>query len=180
MSLLKKEVKTKTVYEWMCRQVGKLIDSSAMDAAKPSRLIRIPVCYDLALAPDLVSLAAEHKLDTEEVVKLHTGKTYRVFMIGFLPGFAYMGSVDEKIATPRKINPRTLVPAGSVGIAGEQTGVYPFDSPGGWQLIGQTPIKMFSATKAEPCLLQPGDDVQFYAVTIMEFEKIKTDVAPNL
>lgn len=100
-------------------------------------------------------------------------------MIGFLPGFAYMGSVDERIATPRKKNPRTMVPAGSVGIAGEQTGVYPFDSPGGWQLIGQTPVNMFSATRAEPCLLQPGDEVQFYEITIIEFTKIKADVASH-
>lgn len=178
-ALLKKQVKTKTVYEWMSRQVGKLIDNSVIDTAKGSRLVRIPVCYDLSLAPDLVSLATEHKLDTDTVVKLHTGKNYRVYMIGFLPGFAYMGSVDEKIATPRKTNPRTVVPAGSVGIAGEQTGVYPFDSPGGWQLIGQTPIKMFSAGKQEPCLLQPGDEVQFYSISLTEFEKIKTDGTPH-
>jgi inhibitor of KinA len=178
-ALLKKDAKTKTVYEWVSREVGKLIDIAVIDTEKNAKLVRIPVCYDISLAPDLVSLAAEHNLTIEEVVKLHVGKTYRVYMIGFLPGFAYMGSVDERIATPRKKNPRTMVPAGSVGIAGEQTGVYPFDSPGGWQLIGQTPVNMFSATKAEPCLLQPGDDVQFYPVTITEFEKIKADVATH-
>ncbi len=178
-ALLKKSCSTKTVYEWMSRQIGKLIDSSVIDTEKKPKLVRIPVCYDLSLAPDLASLAAEHMLTIEEVVKLHMGKIYRVYMIGFLPGFAYMGSVDEGIATPRKVNPRTNVPAGSVGIAGEQTGIYPFDSPGGWQLIGQTPLKMFSANQAEPCLLQPGDDVQFYRVTILEFEKIKADVATH-
>ena len=176
---LKKQVKTVTVYEWISRQVGKLIDSSVIDTERKARLVRIPVCYDLSLAPDLVSLAAEHGMDTDEVVKLHTGKTYRVFMIGFLPGFAYLGSVDERIITPRKANPRTMVPAGSVGIAGEQTGIYPFDSPGGWQLIGQTPVKMFSAAADEPCLLQPGDAVQFYPVTLTEFEKSKIDVATH-
>ncbi len=178
-ALLKKEVKTKTVYEWMSKRLGKLMDTAVIDTTKVSRLVRIPVCYDLSLAPDLVPLAAEHNLSIDEVVKLHTGKTYRVYMIGFLPGFAYMGSVDERIATPRKNTPRTMVPAGSVGIAGEQTGVYPFDSPGGWQLIGQTPVNMFSATRAEPCLLQPGDDVQFYGITIDEFEKTKKDAATH-
>ena len=177
---LKKQVKTATVYEWISRQVGKLIDSSVIDNERKPRLVRIPVCYDLSLAPDLVSLAEEHCMDTEEVVKLHTGKTYRVFMIGFLPGFAYMGSVDERIITPRKTNPRTMVPAGSVGIAGEQTGIYPFDSPGGWQLIGQTPSQMFSADQEEPCLLQPGDEVQFYSIRLIEFEKLTTDVATHL
>ena len=113
-------------------------------------------------------------------MKLHTGKTYRVFMIGFLPGFAYMGSVDERIITPRKANPRTMVPAGSVGIAGEQTGIYPFNSPGGWQLIGQTPSQMFSVDQEEPCLLQPGDAVQFYPIRLIEFEKLTTDVATHL
>lgn len=178
-ALLKKDGKTKTVYEWMSRQVGKLIDSVEIGTDKKARLVSVPVCYDLSLAPDLASLAAEHQLTIEEVVKLHVGKIYRVYMIGFLPGFAYMGSVDNKIATPRKMNPRTTVPAGSVGIAGEQTGVYPFDSPGGWQLIGQTPLPMFSAKEEDPCLLQPGDDVQFYAVTLTEFEKIKKDVATH-
>ena len=178
-ALLKKDCKTKTVYEWMSRQVGKLIDSVEIGTDKKARLVRVPVCYDLSLAPDLPSLAAEHQLTIEEVVKLHVGKIYRVYMIGFLPGFAYMGSVDDKIATPRKMNPRTTVPAGSVGIAGEQTGVYPFDSPGGWQLIGQTPLPMFSVKEEAPCLLQPGDDVRFYAVTLTEFEKIKKDVATH-
>lgn len=174
-ALLKKQVKTATVYEWISRQVGKLIDNSIADTEKKSRLVRIPVCYDLSLAPDLVSLAGIHKMNIDEVVKLHTGKTYRVYMIGFLPGFTYMGSVDEKINTPRKINPRTLVPAGSVGIAGEQTGIYPVDSPGGWQLIGQTPVKMFDAANDEPCYVQPGDEVQFYPITLTEFQKQKQD-----
>ncbi len=179
MPFLKKEVKTVTVYEWISRQIGKLIDSVEIDIEKKSRLIRIPVCYDFSLAPDLVSLAADHKINVDDVIKLHTGKTYRVFMIGFMPGFAYMGSVDEKIITPRKANPRTSVPAGSVGIAGEQTGIYPFDSPGGWQLIGQTPVKMFDAEKEMPCFLQPGDEVQFYPITKDDFQNIKTNGYPH-
>jgi inhibitor of KinA len=127
----------------------------------------------LSLAPDIISLAETHELSVEEVISLHTAKIYRVYMIGFLPGFAYMGSVDEKLTTPRRMQPRTIVPAGSVGIAGEQTGIYPFDSPGGWQLIGQTPLQMFDATGATPCYLHPGDEVQFHAISIEEFKKAK-------
>ncbi len=177
--LLKKQVTTATVYEWMSRQVGNLINSSEIDIEKKSRLVRIPVCYDFSMAPDLSSLAAEHSIHTDEVIKLHTGKTYRVYLIGFMPGFAYMGSVDQKIKTPRRSNPRTLVPAGSVGIAGEQTGIYPFDSPGGWQLIGQTPVKMFDAGNDQPCYLQPGDEVQFYPITTNEFQNIKANGYPH-
>jgi len=179
MPFLKKQVATTTVYEWMSRQVGKCIDNAKTDTEKAARLVRIPVCYDLSLAPDLSSLAAEHSISTDEVIKLHTGKYYRVYMIGFMPGFAYMGSVDEKIITARRSNPRTLVPAGSVGIAGEQTGIYPFDSPGGWQLIGQTPVKMFDAQKEEPCYLQPGDEVQFYSITTEEFQNIQSNGYPH-
>lgn len=138
-----------------------------------ARRMEIPVCYDRSLAPDLESLAALHKLSVQEVIRLHTATTYRVYMIGFLPGFAYMGSVHEKLITARKATPRTRVPAGSVGIAGEQTGIYPLDSPGGWQLIGQTPLQLFDVQQANPCLLQPGDEVQLYPVPLAEFQKLK-------
>ncbi len=169
---LKKKNPANGVYELMCRHLQKAFDTVAINTTV-TRLVSIPVCYDLSLAPDIVSLAETNKLSIEEVIMLHTNKTYRVYMIGFLPGFAYMGSVDEKINTSRRSQPRTLVPAGSIGIAGEQTGIYPFDSPGGWQLIGQTPVPMFDANKEEPCYLQPGDEVNFYAITIAEFEKLK-------
>ncbi|HNN71429.1 MAG TPA: carboxyltransferase domain-containing protein, partial [Ferruginibacter sp.] len=101
---------------------------------------------------------------------IHCARTYRVFMIGFLPGFAYMGAVDQRIAVPRHAAPRTNVKAGSVGIAGSQTGVYPLDSPGGWQLIGQTPLKLFNANKNPVCLLAPGDEVQFISISKEKFE----------
>lgn len=170
-ALLKKDIQAPTVYEWICEEIGKLINAFTPDVSATVRKLRIPVCYDLSVAPDLASLADLHKISVDEVIQLHTAINYRVYMIGFLPGFAYMGSVPEKIITPRKAKPRTVVPAGSVGIAGEQTGIYPFDSPGGWQLIGQTPVAMFDATKEEPCLLQPGDEVQFYPITLTEFQK---------
>jgi inhibitor of KinA len=131
--------------------------------------ITIPVYYS---GDDLSLIAAMHQLSPEEVIHIHTSKIYRVFMLGFLPGFAYMGAVDERIATPRKISPRVKVAAGSVGIAGFQTGIYPLDSPGGWQLLGQTPLKIFDQKKENPCLLKAGDAVQFISINKEIFQEL--------
>jgi inhibitor of KinA len=139
-----------------------------------SKLVRIPVCYAQQFAPDIASLAALHGISIEEVIAIHSGTNYRVYMIGFLPGFPYMAMVNKKIQTPRLPKPRARVPAGAVGIAGAQTGIYPTDSPGGWQLIGQTPLKIFDLAKDNPVLLQPGDEVQFYPVSIEEFQTFQT------
>jgi inhibitor of KinA len=122
----------------------------------------------------LKTLAGENKLTEEEVIQLHGDRVYRVYMIGFLPGFAYMGKVDKRIATPRKINPRALVHSGSVGIAGEHTGIYPFDSPGGWNIIGQTPLLMFDEKRKDPVLLNAGDKVKFIPITVDEFQHLKS------
>lgn len=173
LALLKKQMPATSVYENMCRQLKQAADNCT-DVFATSRLVKIPVCYEVSLAPDIESVAALHQLSRQEVIALHTAKTYRVYLVGFLPGFAYMGSVDTKIVTPRKTKPRTTVAAGSVGIAGEQTGIYPFDSPGGWQLIGQTPICMFDKAKPDPCYLQAGDEVQFYSINFSQFQKMKT------
>lgn len=140
---------------------------SGTDSA--TRVVRIPVCYHPSLAPDLETVCHFHQIDIDTLIALHTRKTYRVFMNGFLPGFAYMGSVDERIITPRHTAPRKQVPGGSVGIACEQTGIYPFASPGGWQLIGRTAVKLFDPSSATPCMLQPGDEVQFYSIPIENF-----------
>ncbi|MBV9989633.1 MAG: 5-oxoprolinase subunit PxpB [Chitinophagaceae bacterium] len=138
-----------------------------------SRKVQIPVCYDPVFGPDLSFIADAHGLSVAETIALHLSRSYRVYLLGFLPGFAYMGSVDEKIATPRRSSPRVSVAAGSVGIAGEQTGIYPFESPGGWQLLGRTPLRLFDAHRAQPALLQPGDEVQFYAIDITEFNNLQ-------
>ena len=126
-----------------------------------ARVVEIPVCYGGAHGPDLEAVAASAGCAPEVVVQRHTTPTYRVYMLGFLPGFAYLGSVDGSIAMPRRSAPRPRVPAGSVGIAGLQTGVYPSDSPGGWQLVGRTPWRMFDAARPEPTLLRAGDAVRF-------------------
>jgi inhibitor of KinA len=130
---------------------------------------RIPVCYALQFAPDLIDVAAYAGLSVPGVVGLHTSTVYRIYMIGFLPGFAYLGEVDERIAMPRKARPRMQIAAGSVGIAGKQTGIYPLTSPGGWQIIGRTPVSLFDKNKPDPVLLKAGDEVVFFSITEDEF-----------
>jgi len=131
-------------------------------AETESRLIEIPVCFDAEYAPDLASVAAENNLTEKQVVDIFLSKTYRVYMLGFLPGFAYMGEVDERIAAPRKTSPRLKVPKGSVGIAGRQTGIYSLESPGGWEIIGRTNVELFKPEAEMPTFLQAGDSVKFY------------------
>ncbi len=142
---------------------------------KHKRNISIPVCYDETLGPDLASLADEKQLNIQEIIQIHTAAIYRVYMIGFLPGFAYMGKVDERLMVNRKASPRNQVAAGSVGIAGTQTGIYPFESPGGWQLIGQTPINLFNPSASSPTYFEPGDLVQFVSIELDEFYQLKNN-----
>jgi len=136
------------------------------------RQVSIPVCYDTSLAPDLITLSAQLSLSSDELVSLHHRNPYTVYMLGFLPGFAYMGIVDARITAPRHARPRSRVPAGSVAIAAQQTGIYPSESPGGWQLIGRTPIRMFHPEAAIPCFLQPGDEVTFYPISLKEYHQL--------
>jgi inhibitor of KinA len=135
------------------------------DAARPGPRspVRIPVRYGGPDGPDLADVAAFAKVSEAEVVARHTGRVYRVFMMGFLPGFPYLGTVDPVIAAPRRATPRLRVPAGSIGIAGSQTGMYPAESPGGWQLIGRASVRLFDLSRPNPFLLEPGDDVEFVA-----------------
>jgi inhibitor of KinA len=139
-------------------------------AATPSAPIRVPVWYGGAFGPDLGEIARFAGVTETEVIALHSAPVYRVFMLGFVLGFAYMGMVDPKIAVPRRSTPRVKVPSGSVGIAGGQTGVYPADTPGGWQIVGRTPLKLFDLSRAEPFLLKAGDHVQFYEISGGEFD----------
>jgi inhibitor of KinA len=146
--------------------------SQPLSIKQSQQLVKIPACYHPGLAPDLEELAKTKNLSVQEIIDLHSTTTYRVYMIGFLPGFPYMASVDERIRVPRKNNPRTLVKAGSIGIAGEQTGIYPINSPGGWQLIAQTPLQLFDVEKENPCPLSPGDEVQFIPISLEEFNDL--------
>ncbi len=140
---------------------------------RQGKTVIIPVCYGGEYGPDLAFVAQHTGLSEEEVVKIHTSRTYRVYMLGFLPGFPYLGGMDERIATPRLETPRTRIPAGSVGIAGTQTGFYPMESPGGWRIIGRTPIKAFDPFSDTPFLLFPGDFVQFKSIGEGEYRKIE-------
>lgn len=154
--------------EYVRERIYEMMQVDLPETETSSRLVRIPVCYDPALAPDLEKMLAEKELTAEELVRLHTSQEYRVYMMGFLPGFAYMGEVDERLAMYRKPRPEPIK-AGSVGIAGRQTGIYPFASPGGWQIIGMTPVQLFNRQRKEPTLLQAGDRVQFYPIDKYEF-----------
>lgn len=127
-------------------------------------LITVPVCYGGEFGPDLARVAEFAGCSEEEVIRRHTAREYRVYMVGYVPGFPYMGTVDPTIAAPRRETPRVRVPQGSVGIAGPQTGIYPRDTPGGWNLIGRTPIKPFDERRPEPCLFRPGSRVRFVAI----------------
>ena len=133
--------------------------------SRSARVVRVPVCYGGAHGPDLEFVAAHAGLTTDEVVALHSAVAYLVYMLGFTPGFAYLGGMTERIAAPRLDSPRTRIPAGSVGIAGAQTGIYPIESPGGWRLIGRTPLRLFDPRSERPFLLAAGDRARFVPVS---------------
>lgn len=139
------------------------------------RIVIIPVCYGGAYGPDLDNVCAATGLSRKEVIARHSGRDLYCFMLGFTPGFAYLGGMDETLATPRLENPRALIPAGSVGIAGKQTGIYPIDSPGGWQLIGRTPLAVFDPLRTPPILIEAGDWVRFEAVDEETFLSIQAE-----
>jgi inhibitor of KinA len=135
--------------------------------------VRVPVCYGGEFGSDLADVAAFAGVSESEAIRLHSTRTYRVFMLGFMPGFAYMGTVDARIAAPRLPTPRVRVPDGSVGIAGLQTGIYPASTPGGWRIVGRTPLKLFDLAREQPFLFKPGDAVQFYAIEPAEYARFE-------
>ena len=147
-----------------------LIDRVKNQHSLQSRKVRIPVCYDETLAPDLTDVSVQLKLTREELIQLHTSHIFHVFMIGFLPGFPYMGILPPELEVPRKATPSLSIPEGAVAIAGKQTGIYPVSSPGGWHVIGLTPFPMFREGKP---LLQPGDEIIFYAIGLDEYHRLK-------
>ena len=172
ISLYKKVPDGKTVFEWMKVQTENFLNEKTGSEKKEEATVIIPVCYDNEFASDIDHIAGQKNISPEEIVQIHTSGSYRVYMLGFLPGFAYMGEVNDIISIPRKPTPQNVI-AGSVGIAGKQTGVYPLNSPGGWQIIGRTPVKMFDKEKKEPTLVKAGDIVRFTSIRKDEFENIK-------
>ncbi len=169
-----------TASEWMMQQLERRLKSFSSVAVVEPKAIRVPVCYEKEFGWDIEEISIKRNIAVERIIEIHISSTYRVFMLGFLPGFTYMGEVDKQIEMPRRDQPRQRVEAGSVGIAGRQTGIYPLPSPGGWQIIGRTPLKIFDASqnvsageamiKNSICLFQPGDMVQFYSISKDEFE----------
>lgn len=137
-----------------------------------NKIIEVPVCYDENFGIDLISMSTKINLSVAELIRIHTENIYQVYCLGFMPGFAYMGDVNNKIQTARHPQPRKNVSAGSVGIAGAQTGIYPMHSPGGWQIIGQTPLKIFDKDPAILSKFKMGDSVKFYPITRAEFDKL--------
>ncbi|MDB5229242.1 MAG: pxpB [Chitinophagaceae bacterium] len=175
LMLVNPNKKSDSAFEAISSFVKDIIKETSSSKQHNKTRVKIPVCYDVSFGPDITFIAREKKITVTEIARLHTEKIYRVYMIGFLPGFPYMGAVDEKIAVPRRSSPRENVVAGSVGIAGIQTGIYPLASPGGWQIIGRTPISIFDKKANENAvLLKPGDEVQFYSITTDEFENYKS------
>lgn len=146
------------------------------EASADYRIVEIPTIYGGEYGPDLGHVAEHNGLTEEEVIEIHTGTDYLLYMLGFTPGFSYLGGMSEKIATPRLQKPRVKIPAGSAGIAGTQTGIYPVDSPGGWQLIGRTAVKLYDPLAQTPVLLKAGDYVRFVSVGEEEYRKIEEQV----
>ena len=169
-------------YSEICNIIEPTLEEGMTDTTNELvTVVEVPTVYGGEFGPDLSFVASHNHLSEDEVISIHSGTDYLVYMLGFIPGFTYLGGMDPRIATPRLSSPRTLIPAGSVGIAGEQTGTYPSDSPGGWQIIGRTPVTMYDMSKAQAALLNAGDYVRYVPIDESEFHRIKalgTDYVP--
>ena len=163
-------------YKTLTKRLQKLLKLDVNEETSTSRVFEIPVCYGGEYGPDIENIAKNAGLTEEEVIKIHSSKDYLIYMLGFLPGFSYLGGLDERIHTPRLANPRIRIPAGSVGIGGSQTGIYRLDSPGGWQLLGLTPVKTYDPERENPILFEAGDYIRFVPVSEEEYLKIKEQV----
>jgi inhibitor of KinA len=163
-------------FDWLSERIRAAVASGAhrgrrrMAKTSGTRVIEIPVCYDAEFAPDLEDVAGHAQISAREVVDLHSSAEYRVACVGFVPGFPFLAGLPKKLAMPRRPTPRKEIPPGTVGIGGAQTGIYPLRSPGGWNLIGRTPLRLFDPKKNPPTLLRAGDRVRFRAITREEFE----------
>jgi len=153
---------------------GEFLSSGSVEAESTPTIKEVPVLYGGPHGPDIEFVAEHNGISVEEVIRFHTGQTYLVYVVGFSPGFTAMGTVPEKIQAPRLPSPRTKVAAGSVGIGGAQTGIYPVESPGGWRLIGRTPLRLFDLNWTPPSHFQAGDYARFYSISEEEFREIST------
>src|SRR5438477_5543350 len=168
------------IFDWLAARIGAATVPKRRGSRRSApRTVEIPVCYDPEFAPDLDEVAQHAQISAKEVVELHSAAGYRVACIGFVPGFPFMAGLPKKLATPRRSNPRKEIPPGAVGIGGAQTGIYPMRSPGGWNLIGRTPLKLFDPAKDPPTLLHAGYRVRFRVITRKEFEAGTMDGPPS-
>lgn len=163
-------------FDTLVVQVTELMKNAGTSGNSEARVYVIPVYYGDEYGPDLDNVASVNQLSKEEVVRIHTSVDYRIYMLGFTPGFPYLGGMNKAIATPRLEQPRTKIHAGSVGIAGEQTGIYPIDSPGGWQIIGRTPVRLFDIDRNDPFLLEAGNYIRFKPIDLETYQKIVKQV----
>lgn len=157
---------------WLEEQLAAIAADAAVPVDESRGHLEIPVCYGGELGPDIGDVAQAAGCAEQDVIDLHTARDYRVFVVGFVPGFGYMGPVDARLALPRRRVPRTRVPAGTVALAGGQTGIYPMETPGGWHLIGRTSVRPFDESRIEPVLFRPGDTVRFRSVTRDEYDQM--------
>lgn len=155
------------------------IEHLDLNTKTEKRVIHIPVLYNSEVGPDLEEVANHNDLTVEDVIDIHSSNEYLVYMLGFMPGFPFLGGLDERLHTPRRSEPRVKIDAGSVGIANNQTGLYPSDSPGGWQIIGRTPLKVFDQYSEPMTLYEAGDYIKFYAIDESTFKEIETEIAEN-
>lgn len=158
--------------EKLCPAIDKIENSLETLTITPPEIVEIPVCYGGELGPDMENVQKAHKLTPDQVIQLHSTPAYLIYMVGFTPGFPFLGGLDEKLFTPRLATPRMRVPEGSVGIANNQTGIYPVASPGGWQIIGRTPLKLFAPHRAAPFLYKAGDKIKFVPISEQKYTLI--------
>ena len=159
-------------YRALTKRLEGLLGQLGSIKIPPSDVLEVPVLYGGEMGPDLAFVAEHAGISEQEVIDIHTSTEYLIYMLGFTPGFTYLGGMSDKIETPRLKQPRVIIPAGSVGIAGKQTGVYPIDSPGGWQLIGRTPVKMYDPNRETPILPKAGQYIKFRVIDQAEYDKI--------